>query len=70
MRVTPPSAFSNAMAGKSRRRSDARVHALILAAYATAVFLSALLLFGSTNDYSNIAVARQLKRPLLAEFGG
>src|SRR6185312_2610033 len=45
-RARPPSAFSNAMAKTSRRRSNARVHALILGVYTTAVFLSALLLFG------------------------
>src|SRR6478752_6809373 len=57
----PPSAFSNAMVKKSRRRSNARVHALILGVYTTAVFLSALLLFG---------VQPMFTRMVLPQLGG
>jgi hypothetical protein len=49
------------MAKKSRRRSNARVHALILGAYTTAVFLSALLLFG---------VQPMFTRMVLPQLGG
>src|SRR5215470_16969475 len=46
------------MARKSRRRSDARVHALILAAYTTAVFLSALLLFGVQPMFTRMVLPK------------
>ena len=49
------------MAKKSRRRSNARVHALILGVYTTAVFLSALLLFG---------VQPMFTRMVLPQLGG
>jgi hypothetical protein len=49
------------MAKKSRRCSNARVHALILGVYTTAVFLSALLLFG---------VQPMFTRMVLPQLGG
>ena len=49
------------MAKKSRRRSNARVHALIFGVYTTAVFLSALLLFG---------VQPMFTRMVLPQLGG
>jgi hypothetical protein len=49
------------MARKPRRRSDARVHALILGVYTAAVFLSALLLFG---------VQPMFARMVLPQLGG
>jgi len=49
------------MAKTSRRRSNARVHALILGVYTTAVFLSALLLFG---------VQPMFTRMVLPQLGG
>jgi hypothetical protein len=49
------------MTKKSRRRSNARVHALILGVYTTAVFLSALLLFG---------VQPMFTRMVLPQLGG
>ena len=49
------------MARKSRRRSNARVHALILGVYTAAVFLSALLLFG---------VQPMFTRMVLPQLGG
>src|SRR6478736_2070438 len=51
-------AFRIAMASRSTRRSKTRTHALTLATYTAAVFLSALLLFGVQPMFTKMVLPR------------
>src|SRR6476646_3476455 len=51
-------AFRIAMASRSTRRSKTRTHALTLATYTAAVFLSALLLFGVQPMFTRMVLPR------------